>query len=115
MESWIKNKVYEEVDNQGQKLLTTRWVVTQKEKEGNTITKARLVVRGFEENTECLRKDSLPSAKETVRILLSVASLNSWDCHTLDVKAAYLQGNEIEREVYLKPPPEFFNGKVWKL
>ena len=88
MENWIKNKVFEEVDNQGQKLLTTRWVVTQNEKEGNTITKARLVVRGFEENTECLRKDSPTSAKETVRILLSVAALNSWDCHTLDVKAA---------------------------
>ena len=115
MESWIKNEVYTEVDYQGQKCLTTRWIVTQKEKEGKTITKARLVVRGFEENTDYLRKDSPTSAKETVRILLSLASLYSWDCHTLDVKAAYLQGNEIEREVYLKPPPEFFNGKVWKL
>ena len=96
-------------------MITVRWVVTEKEKEGKTITKARLVARGFEENTESLRKDSPTCSKETVRILLSLASLKSWDCHTLDVKSAYLQGNKIEREVYLKPPPEFFNGKLWKL
>ena len=114
-ESWVENKVFIEVDDQGQKVITVRWVVSEKEKDGKIITKARLCARGFEENTECLRKDSPTSSKETVRILLSLAALNSWDCHTLDVKAAYLQGNEIEREVYLKPPPEFYNGKLWKL
>ena len=115
IENWVKNEVFEEVEDTGQNVITVRWVVTEKENEGKTITKARLVARGFEENTESLRKDSPTCSKETVRILLSLASLKSWDCHTLDVKSAYLQGNKIERDVYLKPPPEFFNGKLWKL
>ena len=36
-------------------------------------------------------------------------------CHVVDVKAAYLQGNAIEREVFLKPPPEYDEGMIWKL
>ena len=33
----------------------------------------------------------------------------------MDIKAAYLQGNRIEREVYLRPPPEFDNRSLWRL
>ena len=89
--------------------------MTEKLKEGKTITKARLVARGFEENTENLKKNSPTCDKESVRLLLALASINSWDCHTVDIKSAYLQGNKIEREVFLKPPSEFSNGKLWKL
>ena len=31
------------------------------------------------------------------------------------MRATYLQGGPIEKKVYLKPPPEYFNGKIWKL
>ena len=115
MENWCSNSVYEEVPNEGQKLISTRWVVTEKVKEGKTITKARLVARGFEENTSSLRKDSPTCSRESVRILLAIAASNQWICNVVDVKAAYLQGNVIEREVYLKPPPEYDMGEVWKL
>ena len=37
------------------------------------------------------------------------------DSHTVDVKAAYLQGDDIKREVYLRPPKEFDTGQIWKL
>ena len=33
----------------------------------------------------------------------------------MDVKAAYLQGDEIKRDVYLQPPEEFNRGQIWKL
>ena len=112
---WRDNGVYDEVDDEGQFRLSVRWVVTEKIKEGVTIIRARLVARGFEEYTEDLKKNSPTCDKESVRLLLALASINSWDCHTVDVKSAYLQGNKIEREVYLKPPPEFSNGKLWKL
>ena len=109
---WRANKVHNEVDDEGQFRLSSRWVVTEKIKEGETIIKARLVARGFEEYTEELKKISPTYDKESIRLLLALASINSWDCHTVDVKSAYLQGNKIEREVYLKPPPEFSNGKL---
>ena len=54
-------------------------------------------------------------SKEAVRLAISLASTNKWVCHSLDVKAAYLQGNEIERVVHLRPPPEYNNGQLWKL
>ena len=77
--------------------------------------KARLVARGLEEYTNELRKDSPTCAKESVRVTLAIAMAQNWECHSIDVKAAYLQGYQIDRDVYLNPPPEFRNGKVWKL
>ena len=89
--------------------------MTEKVKSGKPVVKARLVVRGFEENTADLRKDSPTCSKEAMRLALAFASSRQWECHTIDVKAAYLQGNDIERVIYLRPPPEYANGKLWKL
>lgn len=114
LENWIENDVFEEVDNDGQEVLTVRWVITEKVKNKQPVIKARLVARGFEEDT-LFRKDSPTCSKEAVRLTLTVAAAHNWDCHTLDVKAAYLQGDKIEREVYLCPPPEFNCGRLWKL
>jgi len=38
--------------------------------------------------------------------MLTVASVMGWQCKTTDVKAAFLQGTKIERDIYLKPPKE---------
>ena len=113
--SWRENKVYEEVENTGQEIITVRWVVTEKIKDGKTVVKARLVARGFEENTDSLRKDSPTCSKEAVRLAISVASSRGWECNAIDVKSAYLQGNAIGRDVFLRPPPEYDSGTLWKL
>ena len=86
-------------------------------KSGQTsaVVKARLVVRGFEEDAEWIRSDSPTCSKESMRLVIAVASINGWECKSLDVKAAYLQGNRIDRDVFLQPPPEFSNGMLWKL
>ena len=115
IENWKENGVYEEVENIGQTTVTARWVVTNKVKDDQRSIKARLVARGFEEDIGDLRKDSPTCSKESVRLVLGFASSKQWKPNTIDVKSAYLQGNEISREVYLKPPPEFDNGKLWKL
>ena len=115
IQNWRDNKVYEEVEDIGQESLSVRWVVTEKVKGGQTVVKARLVARGFEEDTGGLRKDSPTCSKEAIRLALTLTSAMGWTCHSLDVKAAYLQGNEISREVYLRPPPEFADGRLWKL
>lgn len=115
IQNWLTNEVFEEVENMGQKYISVRWVVTEKVKNGELTTKARLVARGFEEDTDIIRKDSPTCFKESVRLLVSIASAKDWECHSIDVKSAYLQGNEIEREVFLKPPKEFYTGKLWKL
>ena len=115
IENWRANDVFEEMDYTGQELISSRWVVTEKLKDGEKIVKARLVARGFEEDTAELLKNSPTCSKESVRIQLAVAAANKWKCNSIDIRAAYLQGNPITRDVYLKPPEEFFNGSVWKL
>ena len=116
MESWKRNNVFEEVMYENQKTISVRWVVTEKVKNGNFVVKARLAARGFEEDTSGIRKDSPTCSKESVRIAVTLASARDWKISSLDVKSAYLQGNEIDREIFLKPPPEFENyQKVWKL
>ena len=96
--------------------MTTTWVITSKSKEQGIVTKARLVVRGFQEDTENIRSDSPTCSKEGVRLMLALIVARQWKICSLDVKAAFLQGKSIEREVYIMPPKEFRKSSVlWKL
>ena len=52
--------------------------------------------------------------KVAVRLAICITSSMGWHCNTIDVKAVYLQGNIIEREVYMWPADEYYNGKLWK-
>ena len=47
---------------------------------------------------------------------MSIISTKSWDCNSIDVKSAFLQGKEIGRNVYLIPPIEAESENVvWRL
>ena len=74
IQNWIDNDVFDEVEDRRQKAISVRWVVTEKVREGNTVTKARLVARGFEENTTDLPKDSPTVSREAIRFLIFFAA-----------------------------------------
>ena len=112
---WIENHVFNEVEDKGQPTITVRWVITEKLVDNEVVTNARLVARGFEEDTARLKKDSPTCSRESVHIVIFFARCHGWKCYSVDVKAAYLQGDKITRDVYLQPPDEFNNGKLWKL
>ena len=103
---------YEEVKNCGQYTLSTRWVITKKDGQ----IKARLVVRGFEEELMMWR-DSPTVGKGTMRIFLATVSCKNWTVKTTDIRSAFLKGKELRRDVYIKPPKESETdeGVVWKL
>ena len=116
IDNWKKHNVYTEVPNDGERHITVRWVITEKVKEGVTVVKARLVARGFEEQEmEVIRKDSPTCCRENLRIILTIISSKSWKVNTLDIKSAFLQGKQIDREVYIKPPVEAGTENLWKL
>ena len=115
MKNWQDNQVYTEVEDNGQPVISVRWVITEKRKNGESVIKARLVARGFEEDSSDLQKHSPTCLKESVKITLAIASAKEWKLHTLDIRSAYLQGNPMQREVYLKPPAEYDTGKLWRL
>ena len=111
-----KHNVYDESEDVGQRLISVRWVITQKFKNNKMIYKARLVARGFkEENLNNTRKDSPTCCKDNFHLVLSIIVSNSWIIHSLDIKSTFLQGQKIDRDVYLKLPKEAETSNIWKL
>ena len=110
------NDVFEPVDDIGQSRVSCKWVITTKEKDGQKIVKARLVARGFEENILNVRTDSPTCSRQSLRFCFVTAAIMRWELHSLDITSAFLQGNTIERDVHLQPPPEYQEkGMLWKL
>ena len=107
--------MFNEVDFENQPLISTKWVLTEKSKNGVKVTKARLVAKGFEETLCESRRDSPTCLKENLRLVMAVAACFSWTVFSLDVKSAFLQGKQIDRSVCLKPPAEADTTSVWEL
>lgn len=108
--------VYEEVPDDKQERLGTQWVLNEKIKCGKAIVKARLTIRGDQEDTENIRKDSPTVRKGNIKILLTVAAKEQWMIKTSDVSSAFLQSVPIEREVFVLPPKERrVPGVLWRL
>ena len=116
LKKWKDMKTYEEVDFSNQKLITTSWVCTEKVKGGSLICKARLVARGFEEDSKNFHKDSPTCSKDCLRLMLIISSTYKWPVKSIDIRSAFLQGMRLQRNVFLKPPVEAnTDGKIWKL
>ena len=98
----------------GQTTVSLRWVTTEKMKNTIPHVKARLVARGFEEDL-LNRTDSPTCSKDSLMLALALIVSFGWQCHSIDVKSAFLQGNKIERDLFVKPPKEFDDGCLWKL
>ena len=51
-----------------------------------------------------------------MRIAFSVIVQNEWNLQSIDIKIAFLQGDNITQDVYIKPPREAFCNEnvVWK-
>ena len=115
LDNFTKFDVYDLVPDQGQHFITSGWVVIEKEKEGQWITKARLVIHGNQER-DSVRSDSPTVKKQNLRIQLALAVQNNWTMCSADVQAAFLQAVNLDREIYVKPVAEANNpGLLWKL
>ena len=85
----------------------------QKKTEGKF--KARLVVRGFEEEVYP-QSDSPTANRDSFKIFLALAANEELEIKNMDVKSAFLQGTPLKRNVYMEPPVECKTpGIVWKL
>ena len=64
-----------------------------------------------------MRRDSITVGKGTIRIFLAIVSCKNCTVKTTDIRSVFLQGKELRRDVYIKPPKESETdeGVVWKL
>ena len=69
---WKQMNVFTEVEDTGQDVVSTTWVCTEKVKGGSLVCKARVVARGFEENSSDLTKKSPTCTKDSFRLALSI-------------------------------------------
>ena len=116
LQNMIEHDVYTEVENTGQDTISMKWVFTEKVDNGERRTKARLVARGFEEHDENYRTDSPTCKQDSLRLVLFVIANNGWELHSLDISAAFLQGDKLKRTVFLRPPLDVCTkSNVWKL
>ena len=112
--------VFEVVDKPDRvNMIATEWVLVRKDKpDGSTVVKARLCLRGDQE--EALHKiprESPTVNKISVKVLLTLAVSQGWDIRSCDVERAFLQSEPIGRDVFVKPPVELQlpRGKVLRL
>ena len=109
----LKNfEVYKEVADEGQPVISTRWILWRKKDE----VRARLVARGFEEDIETT-VDSPTISKCSMRLTIAIAVSYGWKIQSTDVKSAFLQSQPMVRDVYIKPPREACAepNTIWKL
>ena len=116
LENWKKMEVVDCVEDRGQRRISTRWVVTEKQHpDGTRRPKTRLVVRGYEE-CENLQKDAPTASKTSLRVAFGLPTDNNWDIETIDIKAAFLQSQQIKRGVNVTRPKEAQLDKtIWRL
>ena len=109
--------VFEEVADEGQETIGSRWVVTEKEKhDGQKLqTKARLVARGFQETLKP-QSDSLTVSKESFKILMAISANSDFKLALVDIRAVFLQSRTLDQDVLMLPPADIKKpGMIWKL
>ena len=117
LENLSKYDVFEEVEDSGQERITSRWVITRKERaDGQKADyKGRLVARGFQEKS-APQSDSPTMRRESLKLLLSVAANEGFSLRSIDIRAAFLQAKGLEREIFMMPPKDVQKqGMIWRL
>ena len=78
------------------------------------IPKVHLVVKGFEDQTSHILKDS-PTCSKGLRFVLALIARNKWKINSIDMKTAFLQGKKIDREIFILLTKEANTSNVWCL
>ena len=112
-----ENDVFVWVEDHGEKVISTKLIISEKRmSDGKKKLKARPVCRGFEEKNDDVRTDSPTCSRKSPRMVFVTAATMSWELQSSDITAAFLQGNVISRDVYVRPPAEVKEpGLIWKL
>ena len=122
LEKFQDYEAEEVVDGLGKETQNSKWVATKIkiDKKGNKSKgfKARLCMRGDQEVGHDLVQRDLPIVlKSTIKLFLHMAAQENWNLKCGYIKQAYLQGKDLDRDIFVIAPEEagVMYGKVWKL
>merc|ERR1712240_149792 len=110
-------ETFEEVKDEGQEAIGSRWIITEKQKHDGQKKdyKARLVAKGFQELDQP-QSDSPTAAKENFKLLMALSANFDFKIVSMDIRAAFLQAKTLDREVFVRPPDDIGKeGVIWKL
>merc|ERR1711867_396479 len=113
----IEAKNTEEVLDESQETIGSRWIVTEKQKHDGQKQdyKARLVAKVFQEIDQP-QSESPTAAKESFKLLMALSANFNFKIVSMDIRAAFLQAKTLDREVFVRPPPDQEKeGRIWKL
>ena len=85
----------------GQGVNGTRFVLTEKH-DGSI--KARFVIKGFQE--EHYQSESPTASRKTLKVFCTISANEKLKVVASDLRAAFLQSDTIDREIYVEPPPQ---------
>ena len=117
LDKWNQFEAYEVVDDDGQERIDGRWIVQKKEEhDGLKVQiKARYCLRGFKEENKP-RSDSPTVDRVSTKLLYTIAGNEGWKLECIDVTSAFLQGSDLDRDIFVKPPKEAgMDGYLWKM
>ena len=123
LETLRQFKTFEDVDirqlnvEQKAKIIPSTWSVVLKDVNNAESVKARLCARGDKE-VQTVRTDSPTVGKASLRLILASAASLGEKLSSMDFKGAFLQGQPIDREVYLLPPQDIRDSNpnlVWRV
>ena len=85
-------ETFEEVLDEGQETIGSRWIITEKQKHDGQKKdyKARLVAKGFQEIDQP-QLDSPTAAKESFKLLMALSANFNFKIVSMDIRAAFLQ------------------------
>ena len=113
----IDNDVYVTVPNENQKCITLGGVLSIKGTTESLQTNTCLVAFGFENN--CLNKSKKESpnySKDTLHTISAVTVQNDWYLRSTDIKTAFLQGEQLNQNIFIKPSASNYSPEnIWKL
>ena len=106
---------YKVVRDVGQPRMSTQWIITEKMYGDVKGAKARVVVNGNQEKAD-MPADSPTVSKQSLRLLFTLAAQMGWEVVMADATSAFLQSDNLDRELYVQPPKDAVApGHVWLL
>ena len=113
LQSFIDHSVFaKQPKSEAQNLCTSRWVLRWKMIEGKRAVKARLTIRGFQDQQE-VNNYAGTATRWSQRLVVSIAVQEQWKLWIADVATAFLQSDTFEqlehagdatRDVSFSPP-----------